>query len=92
MLQSEGDETKAFDIIQSEWATLHANKIVPQKPYKPVDPTVKSAKEAKAAEKLAKQKVFWAKQVLGNPDREAIFTRQYGMSPQEALAEAKAED
>lgn len=92
MLQSEGDEAKAFALLQSEWTTLHTNKIVPQKPYKAADPVIKIAKEAKAAEKFAKQKLFWAKQVLGHPDREAIFTRQYGMTPQEALAEAKTED
>ena len=88
MLQSEGDETKAFDLLQAEWATLHTNRIVPQKPYKFANADAQSVKAAKAAEKLAKQKVFWAKQVIGDPKREAIFTRQFGTSAQSVLAEA----
>lgn len=84
MLQSEGDEAKAFELLQGEWSALNMNGIVPQKPFKIGRHGVRDAKEA---EKLKKQRVFWAKQVIGSPDREAIFTRQFGATPQSVLNE-----
>src|SRR5689334_7727456 len=69
MRLSEDCPGDAFHLLKQEWAILNGNGIVPQKPFNPAydDGRQKGLdRQAKAEAKM----VYWAKDVIGDQQRE----------------------
>lgn len=82
-----------FEIMVEEWKALHANGIVPQKPFDPMASRAKrQSRAAQAAEKARNARLYLARQVIGSAEREAIFRRQYGVTARHVIDEAKESD
>lgn len=88
MLASGDDNADtAFARMQEEWAALHANGLVPQKPFNPHGERRKRETRAQQqAQKAWAARRHWARMATAPHGRRDIFQKQYGMTPEEALA------